>query len=263
MEPFLNLIPAESLLHMTASYSNAVLLAVLTNVSDFSQKLDLPVQRPVTEAHVQSFFPHPIKDYVAGELTLTNGDRFSFHHGHVSSFRAHNNFLTGPADIKYEEQSRLEEWAADLYGPVNMSTNEVIAFAREALRSLGYDPKILHADRPPTQLRGPSVHEGKTIPFCRVEWRDEDVDDIVRFDVNVEEQQVVGFSIVSTNAWRPDPPLGVKPELESDYRKRTQGSMFIRTNAPSRPPKTTPSRSASPGELRQAPSPILEDGQSP
>ena len=52
-----NLIPAEKLLHMTLAYSNAVLMVVMTNVSDFAKRLDLPISQPVTTAQVQKFVP--------------------------------------------------------------------------------------------------------------------------------------------------------------------------------------------------------------
>lgn len=238
MEPFLqSLVPAENLIHMTVAYSNAVLLAVLTNVSDFAKKLELPVPQPVTAAQVQTFKPLTIKDQIGGVLTLTNGDRFFQHHGYIDLYYAHENFLTAPPDIEHGSPEKLDRWAATLFGPVNMTTNEVITFARGSLRKLGYDPKTFHAYGPPTRFDGASFSGGKSIPFCRVEWNHDDAEDIVLIDVNVQTKQIVGFSLVSTNAWRPDPKLGVKPELESEYRKRIQGNMFIRTNAPPRPPR--------------------------
>ena len=92
MEQFLqNLIPADKLIHMTISYSNAVLMLVMTNVSDFAKRLDLPIPQPITAAQVQKFFPDPIKDSVSGTLTLTNGDRFFFGGGHISAFYAYQN----------------------------------------------------------------------------------------------------------------------------------------------------------------------------
>jgi hypothetical protein len=46
-------------IRVTAEYSNAVLLATLPYVTDFSQKLDLPLPAPVTTNHVRSFFTDP------------------------------------------------------------------------------------------------------------------------------------------------------------------------------------------------------------
>lgn len=235
------LIPAEKLIHMTATYSNVVLLAVLTNVSDFAQKLGLPIPQPITVAQVQAFKPSPIKGALGGVLTLTNGDRFFQHHGYIDLYYGYNNFLTAPPDIENGSREQLEQWAESLFGPVNMTTNEVIAFARDALRKLGYDPAVFSANRPPTRFHGPGrTPAGKPIPFCRVEWNYPDLDDIVQFEINVNRKEVVGFSLVSTNAWRPDPKLEIEPELEADYRKRVQGTMFIRTNTPSRPPQNSP-----------------------
>lgn len=241
MDPLLqSLIPADKLIHMTASYSNAVLLAVLTNVSDFAQKLELPIPGPITTTQVQTFKPTPIKGQVGGVLTLTNGDRFFQHHGYIDLYYAYDNFLTAPPAVERGGPEVVDQWAGRLFGPVNMTTNEVVEFARESLRKLGYELKALHADGPPTRFVGPNIVGGRTIPFCRVEWNHENQEEVVVIEVNAQRRQVVGFSLVSTNAWRPEPKLDIVPELESEYRKRIQGTMFMRTNAPARPPRGDP-----------------------
>ncbi len=236
MEPFLlNLIPADKLIHITAAYSNAVLLVILTNVSDFAKKLDLPIPQPVTATQVQKCFINPIMGANGGLLTLTNGDLFHYYDtgGYVSSFRAYKNPMQPPDDLEFDD---LEKWIPQFYGTMNMTTNEVIEFAREALRKLGHDPKKLHADIMPTRFDGPGVvHGTNTIPFCDVEWRDDEENNSIRIGVNAEKKQIVRFYLsLSTNIYpaRPALKLDVVPELERDYRKRTQGTMFLRSNAP-------------------------------
>ncbi len=58
------------LVHMTATYSNAMLVAILPQVSDFSKKLDLPIPQPITAAQVQNFKPFPYMDFIGGGLIL-------------------------------------------------------------------------------------------------------------------------------------------------------------------------------------------------
>jgi len=233
MEEYLLLsIPADKLIHMTIAYSNAVLLVILTNVSDFAKKLDLPIPQPVTATQVQKCFVHPIKDSVGGVLTLTNGDQFCYSdtQGYVNSFRAYKNYNWPPKDLEVEGR---EEWAAQFYGTMNMTTNEVIEFAREALRKLGHNPKTLHADIMPTRFDGPWGHGTNTIPFCDVEWRDDKDNNYINLGVNAEKRQIVQFSISTRiHPKHPAEKLDIVPELERDYRKRTQGTMFIRSNAP-------------------------------
>ena len=237
MEPFLlKLIPTDKLIHMTVTYSNAVLMLVLTNVSDFAKKLDLPIPQPVTVSQVQKFFPHPIKDYVGGVLTLTNGDRFCYDNGHISSFQAYKDANFTPHEFEYGEQEKLDQWLASMYGPVNMTTNEMIEFARDALRKLGYDPKAIRVNGPPDLFDGPYKVRGHSVPFCLVEWREGEPNRFVTIDINVEKKEIVRVSPSGDYFQRPNPKLAVEPELECDYRKRTQGTMFIRTNAPPRIP---------------------------
>ena len=239
MEQFLqNLIPADKLIHMTISYSNAVLMLVMTNVSDFAKRLDLPIPQPITAAQVQKFFPDPIKDSVSGTLTLTNGDRFFFGGGHISAFYAYQNANMPPQEFEAGDEEKLYRWVATMNGPVNMTTNEMIEFARDALRKLGYDPKIVHADRPPTLFDGPYEVRGKTVPFCRVEWRDTKANNYITFDINADRKCLVRLSLAGPYFQRQNPKLDVEPELERDYRKRIQGTMFRRTNAVPLPPAT-------------------------
>ncbi len=247
MEHFLtNLIPADKLIHMTITYSNAVLMVVLTNVSDFAKKLDLPIPVPVTTAQVQKFFPHPIKGTIGGVLTLTNGDQFWYDGGHVSGYHAYKNANMPPQDFEYGEDDKLYGWLATMYGPVNMTKNEMIEFARDALRKLGYDPKVLRADRRPTLFDGPYKVRGNSVPFCRVEWRDKKANNYVTFDINVHKKQVVRLSLAGDYFQRPNPKLDIEPELERDYRTRIQGTMFVRSNAPPRIPVTKYGGSNSP-----------------
>lgn len=214
---------------MTIAYSNAVLLVVLTNVSDFAKRLDLPIPQPITLSQVQTFKPHPFNNYIGGVLTLTNGDRFfQDGHGYIDLYYGYENYLMMPDDMDWEKR---EEWIARFYGPVNMTTNEMIEFGRDALRKLGFDPKRLNADRPPETFSGPYSYKGKTVPFCNIDWQDES-NNFINININAEKKQIVRLSLISTNCWRPDPKLSVEPELESDYRKRMQGRIFVNTNAP-------------------------------
>ena len=61
------------LIHMTTTYSNALLVAILPYVSDFAVKLDLPIAKPVTLQQVQKFSPSPYRERAEGAVWLTNG----------------------------------------------------------------------------------------------------------------------------------------------------------------------------------------------
>lgn len=227
------------LVHMTATYSNAMLVAILPHISDFSKKLDLPIQQPITASQVIWFNPSPYKDFIGGGLVLSNRYWYSYNNGCVDGFRT-------PDNVFYD-QDPAANWPNYAYGKDNMTTNDAIALARESLSKLGYTPELLHVDRPPQFIQGPSdLKDGNHIPHCKMRWEsipdpktpEESKDnDIVTVEINMEKKTITGLHIVSRKIWRTPPKVDMEPELEKDYKQRSKlGSMFIRTNAPA-PPK--------------------------
>ncbi|MFO1475855.1 MAG: hypothetical protein U1F98_04305 [Verrucomicrobiota bacterium] len=226
------------LIHMTAAYSNAVLVAVLPHVSDFANKLALPIPQPVREEQVAHFNPMPYKGQVEGALWLTNGYWFILHSGYVDSFRS-------PNDWFYEQDPSAH--ITNYFGHSKMSTNDVVAFARKKLLALGYGPDLTHSDTQP-ELEGPyDTKLGGHIPYCQVKWeptKDQDSDGYsqVRVDINTQDGSVVGLylSFARTNSVGTPLTVDIEPELESDFQKRTSVKMFVRSNAPPRIPIMTP-----------------------
>ena len=76
------------LIHMTATYSNAMLVAILPHISSFTKQLDLPVLQPVTATQVIRFNLSPYKDLVGAGVGLTNQYWFVFEHGCVGMFHS-------------------------------------------------------------------------------------------------------------------------------------------------------------------------------
>jgi hypothetical protein len=219
-------------IHMTATYSNAMLVAILPHVSDFAKKLDLPIQQPITPAQVREFKPSPIKDFVGGGLFFTNGDWFLFNRGAVTGFRSPDNVFVNES----------EGWPSFAFGKDNMTTNEAITFARQTLTKLGYPPELLGCDVPPKWFTGPyDTKDGKHVPHCQMRWerypeaKTEDEhrnNDYVSFEINMEKKTVTGISISSSKIVQPSPRVDVVPELESEFRKKNSAKIFVRSNAP-------------------------------
>ena len=67
----------EEIIHLTTVYSTALLSAILPHISDFAEKFDLPIERPITVEQVQIFIPNP-KGQMEGSLFLTNNAWFHF-----------------------------------------------------------------------------------------------------------------------------------------------------------------------------------------
>src|SRR5882724_11029353 len=151
------------LIHMTATYSNAVLVAILPHVSDFARQLDLPISEPVTLNHVARFNVAPIQGEVDGGLWLTNNYWFGFQNGCVAGFRSPDDWFT-MADEYWDHLDRY-------VGKDNMTTNEAIELARNSFGKLGYHPEDFQVDGLPTKYQG--SHDNKKlghIPYCRVQW---------------------------------------------------------------------------------------------
>jgi hypothetical protein len=197
--------------------------------------LELPILPPVVAGQVEKFQPYPSRDFIGGFVTLTNGYKFRYEQGYVGLFYAPSNFNNFPSDWRIPEEGYK---FTNFFGTMNMTTNEVIQFARSTLAKLGYDPKNMSADGPPVSFEGPHELFGGLIPYCEVEWRSSSKSppsdhDLVRIGIDAGARRVVYLSIISTNARRPDPKLNVDPSVE----KPKAAKMFVRTNAPAHPPR--------------------------
>ncbi len=201
--------PITALIHVTAAYSNAVLVAILPHVSDCAKQLDLPIQQPITVVQVDHFNASRIKGEIGGGLWLTNRYWFAFSSGCVDSFRSPDDWFTN------QELENLGRFV----GKENMTTNEVIDFARKSITKLGYNVADCHMNGTPTSIEGPlDVNSVGHIPYCRVVWEKKDAGQrsySVKFDVDMQRKQVVGMVLLGTNFCGPDPEINVVPESDS------------------------------------------------
>jgi hypothetical protein len=219
--------PITPLLHITATFSNAVLVAILPHVSNFAKHLDLPIAQPITIEQVARFNTSPYKDNLGGGLLLTNYYWFVFSSGYVDSFHSPDDWFLN------QSLEDVERFA----GENNMTTNDAINFARSSFVKLGYQPEDFHVNEQPTSLEGP-IDSKKIghVPYCRVIWKSPDATTreermksyMVRFDIDMQRKQIVGMFLSGTNFWRSNLDVGVKPEWESDYQKLIQSH----TNVP-------------------------------
>jgi hypothetical protein len=225
--------PITQFIHITAAYSNALLVAILPHVSDCAKQLDIPIPQPITASQVGRFNPGNLQGFPSGGLWLTNNYWFVFQNGYVGGFRSPDDYLT----MADEYWDHLERYV----GKDNMTTNETIQLARDSFRKLGYNSEDFGVDGPPTEYIGSCDNKrlGHT-PYCRVKWESSEPKSRAEFecnyhiwfDIDMQRKQVVGMSLISRRFFGDDPKIDVEPELESDYRKQNQMHMFVRTNAP-------------------------------
>jgi hypothetical protein len=244
------------IIHMTAAYSNALLVAVIPHVTDIARKLDLPIELPVTTNQVRRFNPSPDRFFVGAGLGLTNHYWFSFSFGAVEMFRSPDNWFTE------QDIVNLERYV----GKDNMTTNEAIELARGSFRKLGYKPEEFKVDGPPTRFEGPpELKRLGHVPYCRVEWNSPEsiIPEVfhrshnIRFDIDMQRKQVVGMNLSGRPFWQPNPKIDVPTELESDYRKR------MKKENPNWRPPTSQSQTSYPSDNGAKAAPMEFKGTGP
>jgi len=149
------------LIQITAQYSNAVLVAILPHVSDFADKLNLPILAPVTTSHVLTFKCDPRKEHIGGFMTLTNGYQFTFLDGRVCVYRSPQSYYS------LQDPSRIPEF----YGPTKVGEREAIMIARNAIRKLGYEDRMFHAENSPL-VTPPEKIGTNSVARYRLKWTD-------------------------------------------------------------------------------------------
>lgn len=217
------------LVQITAQYSNAVLVAIMPYISDFAHNLNLPILTPVSEKQVAEFRCDPRKGQTGGLIILTNGFRFSFTEGHVSSYRSSKSYfsLQDPALIPH------------FYGPVKMSESGALKVARDAIKKLGYEAKVFHADRQPLVTR-PEKIDGKRIARYRFRWLDPDwqgrnnlgiVPALLDVEVDASNGQIEMLSLAGPAVRRPSPKVAVSPPVISQSPRKKELSGGMKTDA--------------------------------
>lgn len=212
--------PLTPLIHITATYSNAALVAILPYFSNFSKAVDLPIKTPITISQVAHFAPPIRTNYWTAAIWLTNRYWLAFHCGYVEGLRSPDDFFT---QQDFEGVERL-------VGKDNMTTNEAIDLARNSFVKLGYKLTDFHMEGPPTRFKGPAESRVGHIPFCQAIWEspegETNVDKSysVEFHVDTHKKQIVGMFLSSRKFWRPEPKIDAAPEMEPVRHKQTSDS---------------------------------------
>jgi len=121
--------------HVGKAYKDALLAAILPQVSDFIRKAGIDAKIPITAndvdmAHYECWWEKTEGFLVV--LYLRTGDRFVYRHGQVIEFDAIDSERwcapNSPREDKPPER---------FYGPVNLSANEALSLVRKAVDQLG------------------------------------------------------------------------------------------------------------------------------
>ncbi len=193
------------LVHVTALYSNAVLVAILPYFTDVAKKLDLPIPTPIVQAQIRHFFCDPRAGEIGGWVTLTNGYQFWFEKGHVSQFESpHAYFSLQDPDL-----------IPKFRGKMQMTTNEAVVLAAQTIVKLGYDANVFQRNKLKVTLA--PKDEGFDIPHCKIQWFSVGMDNrtnlVAEFEVNLDAKQIEQFAFFGKQFWRDNPEVGIKPDL--------------------------------------------------
>lgn len=218
------------LIQMTAAYSNAVLLVVLTNVTDVAAKLNLPIIRPVERLHVSRFVCDPRKNSIGGWLTLTNGYDFWFQNGHMWAMDSPRCYfhLQDPDEIPR------------FFGTVRMNEAEVIQMAQATVQELGYNPEWLKTQKPVVRrARTAPSDEPNVVPHIRVTWNRTEADGFMTsadVEINADAKRVEMYELLGRVFWRKQPDILQPPVVpKADPPPTTGGQRTVHMSDHLRP----------------------------
>lgn len=166
--------------------TNAILAAVLLEISSAVKPLGLPLETPLESSKVVYFHSGPESvgsDTLASVVIYKGGYRFWHAWGILSGLQSPD------ATIGLQDPRELDR----LVGDVRYTEAQCLAKFKETLRALGHT-NLAVLENPPT-VKGPSKLAGKVVPRYRFEWSDPkgrlpDWMKVVRAEVNAEQLKV-------------------------------------------------------------------------
>ena len=198
------------LVQITAQYSNAVLVAVMPYVSEFSRQMDLPVHKPVTTTQVSQFKCDPRLGEIGGALTLTNGFQFTFLDGRVCVYRSPESYFS------LQDPEQIPRF----YGPVKISEKKALKAARSAMKKLGFDSLVIDADGAP-RVTPPEKIGTNYVARYRFQWLDPTwpgsresgaaIPALLDVEVNASNRRIEMLAISDRDTRRPSPVVDVVP----------------------------------------------------
>jgi len=213
---------------ITAQYSNAVLVAVMPYLTDFAQKLNLPLQTPVTPAMVQHFKCDARRGHVGGLITLTNLSQFTFLDGRVCIYRSPRSFYS------CQDPGRISEF----YGTVKIKQQAALRIARGTIKKMGYTERIFHAETAP-KITPPEKIGYHVVPRYLFQWLDPNwqgsktvMPALLTVEVNASDGQIEMVTICNNQTQRPGPKVDVEPPLRDGANRSALRADEGRPTAP-------------------------------
>jgi len=203
--------------------TNAVLSFVLSQVTDFAHKANLPDQTN-SIAQVKEFIP--LHNKLGGWVTFNSGNTYYFDFGYVVSFESSHAFYG------LQDPSLIPKF----YGSLNMTTNEAIELARKTIRELGYSEEMLYADLRP-EVETPAPMGTNIIPHFLITWpaANRPVTESASFEINGSARRIESIWFLNWNLYRdvPDFP-GLEPAKKTPPAQLAaeESAAFLKTALP-------------------------------
>ncbi len=205
----LGLEPLSGMFEVTATLSNAFLVAMMPYVSNVAGRLELPLPQPISQKHVIASGVTPILVF-DGEwggfgVELEGGWILGFHWGYFDSFESPNSYYA------LQDPDQIPRFV----GPVRMTQDEAVKLARDTLKKLGIPLEKVFAEQPPS-ITPPVKTRTGIVPRYRVQWDNPRGGRGVDMEINADAKRVeriyIGFN---PNLSRPWPKIDVKPVMRS------------------------------------------------
>ena len=140
-------------------YAKRLLPIVMQAVDEFGLRMSLQIPRPLTTNQIARFYLCDNGGWPYVELTLTNGWRFHYEHARVAGFYAPDVFFC---------DGRIK--LSDYVGKWNLTQEQALSLARQAIKKFDCDPSLFHVDGPPRTVSKPSITGKTTIPRYLISW---------------------------------------------------------------------------------------------
>ena len=197
------------MIDVTASLSNAMLVAMMPYVSEAAKKLELPVLQPVTIQQVVHCGIVPYLDSEGGwggfGVELDSGYGLGFRYGYLDSYSSSNAYfsLQNPDEIPR------------FVGPVRMTQAEAVHLARDTLKKLGIPLEKVFAEQEPLVTPPPKTRTG-IVPRYRVQWSNPQGGQSVDMEINADAKKIERFVFgFNPNLRRPWPKIEITPSTRS------------------------------------------------
>ncbi len=214
--------------HVTKTFSNAVLKIMLPRVTELAKKLELPIELPITEDQVEEFKVSQY-GYIGGRLFLKNGWEFCMD-GSWDPEKGYQMLVCSPHSFFPKELN----WdkLKDFYGTNKMTEAEIIEYSKNIANRLGFGELLKDQERP-DEMKGPFEPEGrigKEIPRVSIRWDNtlEGSNNSIKIEFNTETKELdrVGAFVNKSLFKDYDLIMGhaededLYPETEAAYRAR-------------------------------------------